>query len=365
MVSDITYLATLEESVYVLPLVGKIPLGKILIAIGIFIGLNILFWLVRKVLLVRLRAWSRKTSTDIDDTIVAAIESIKSWVYSIVSIYAALHLFEWSPLVDKVFLGVLLSALLWQAIKIVYCFLNYGVLRYARKHSESGELDANASTMADLIRLLVGIALWTLGGLFILANLGINVTSLIAGLGIGGIAIAFALQGVLSDLFASFSLYFDRPFRIGDFIVIGQDSGTVEKIGVKSTRIRTLQGEELVVSNAELTTARVQNFKKMDERRIAMNIGIAYETPYEKVARLDKIIREAFAAFDGGRIDRVFFTTFGDSALIFEIVYFIESPEMIDYLQVQERFNLQLLKTFADEGINFAYPTRTIYTKAL
>ncbi len=363
MFSDLTYISTLENFTYMLPLIGEVPVGRILIAAGIFVSLNILFWVIRAVVLVRLRNWSKKTTTDIDDTIVSAVESIKSWVYSIVSVYAALNIFEWSDLVDKIFLGILLAALLWQGIKIVFCFLDYAVERYARKHSETGQLDANTSTIADLVRLLAGIAMWTLGGLFILANLGINVTSLIAGLGIGGIAVAFALQGVLSDLFASFSIYFDRPFRIGDFIVVGQDSGTVEKIGIKSTRVRTLQGEELVISNAELTTARVQNFKKMDERRVVMNIGITYETPFETVENLPSIVREAFESFEGGRIDRVFFTTFGDSALLFEIVYFIESGEMVEYLKVQERFNLQLFKTFTDQGIEFAYPTQTIYNK--
>jgi small-conductance mechanosensitive channel len=312
---------------------------------------------------VRLESWSKKTSTDIDDTVVAAVEGIKSWVYSVVSIYAALNIFNWPELVDKIFLGILLAALLWQAIQIALIFINYAVMRYAKSHARDGEVDANATTMAELVRLLAGIALWTLGGLFILANLGIDVTSLIAGLGIGGIAVAFALQGVLSDLFASFSIYFDRPFRIGDFIVVGQDMGTVEKIGIKSTRIRTLQGEELVISNAELTTARVQNFKKMEERRVVMNIGITYETPYEKVESLPDVVRQAFESFEGGRLDRVFFTTFGDSSLIFEIVYYIETGDMVEYLKVQERFNLQLFKTFAEKGIDFAYPTQTIYTK--
>ena len=129
-----------------------------------------------------------------------------------------------------------------------------------------GIIDPNTATASNMVGLLARVILWALGILFVLSNLGIEVTSLLAGLGIGGIAIAFALQGILSDLFSSFSLYFDKPFRIGDYVVIGQHSGTVEKIGIKTTRIRTLQGEELVVSNNELTTTRVQNFKKMQER---------------------------------------------------------------------------------------------------
>lgn len=364
MSSLYTAYSTFSALVYTVPVFGPVSVGKIIIAGSLFIGLTAFFFVVRKIILVRLHQLAKHTETDIDDTLITAIKSIKPWVYSIVALFAALQLFTWPSLIDRIILGSLLFALLWQAIQIAYCFLDYGVARYARSRSETETLDGNAAMMTELVRLLAGIVLWTLGGLFILANVGINVTSLIAGLGIGGIAIAFALQGILADLFASFSIYFDRPFRIGDFIVVGQDKGTVEKIGIKSTRIRTLQGEELVISNAELTTARVQNFKRMDERRVVMQVEIAYETPYEKVASLPQHIREAFAAFPGGRLDRVFFTTFGPSALIFEIVYYIESADMVEYLTVQEQFNLQLLKTFTEEGIAFAYPTQTIYTKA-
>jgi small-conductance mechanosensitive channel len=206
--------------------------------------------------------------------------------------------------------------------------------------------------------------LWVLGGLFILSNLGIEVTSLIAGLGIGGIAVAFALQGILSDLFSSFSIYFDKPFRIGDFIVIGTDSGIVERIGIKSTRIRTLQGEELVVSNAELTTARVQNFKKMQERRIVTNFGITYETDAQLLRQVKSVVQDIFGCIDGAKLDRVFFTTFGDSALQYEVVYFVSSSEYAEFLRVQEEFNIALFEKFAELGIDFAYPTQTIYTKA-
>lgn len=348
---------------YTVPYVGVVPVGTIVVALLVFAGLNVLFWLLRKIIIVRLEALSSKTSTDIDDTVIGAVRGIRTWVYSTVSLYAALNLFEWSELTDKIFLGIFLAAVLWQLIEIAICFISYAVERYARQHQVDGMIDANTSTMAELIRLIARIVLWTLGGLFLLSNLGINVTSLLAGLGIGGIAVAFALQGVLSDLFASFSIYLDRPFRIGDFIVVGNDSGTVEKIGVKSTRIRTLQGEELVISNAELTTARVQNFKRMDERRIVTTVGVTYDTEYQLLEQLPQIVKDAFESFEGGRLDRVFFTAFGDSALQYEIVYYIESPDMVDYLEVQQRFNLQLFKTFAEKGIAFAYPTQTIYTK--
>jgi small-conductance mechanosensitive channel len=219
--------------------------------------------------------------------------------------------------------------------------------------------------MAGAATLLAKIVLWVLGIIFVLSNIGIEVTSLIAGLGIGGIAIAFALQGVLSDLFASFSLYLDRPFRIGDFIVIGNDAGTVEKIGIKTTRIRTLQGEELVVSNTELTTTRVQNFKKMEERRIVMKFGITYETPQDKIELVDPTVEAIFAEIDGARLDRVHFESFGDFALIFELVYHVENSSYDEFMDIQETFNMALLRKFAELGIEFAYPTQLVYHREL
>lgn len=358
--------AFVPELYFNLPVIGVVNLQLLIIALIVFFGLNFLFWLIRGVVIDRLKHLSTKTSTDIDDVLVSAVESIKSWVYSIVSVYAALHIFPLNDTVDTVLSAVFLFAVVWQAIKVASIFINYFATRFLEKDEDGdGKIDPNAATASNMLTLIAQILLWSLGGLFVLSNLGVNVTSLIAGLGIGGIAIAFALQGILSDLFASFSIYFDKPFRIGDLIVVGGDTGTVEKIGIKSTRIRTLQGEELVVSNAELTTARIQNFKRMQERRIVAQFGITYETPQKDIEAIPTEVEEIFTALDGGRLDRVHFTSFGDSALIFELVYYVESSVYTDYLDIQQKFNFALMKRFADMGVEFAYPTQTIYTKAV
>jgi small-conductance mechanosensitive channel len=262
--------------------------------------------------------------------------------------------------------GVFLFAVVWQAIESATTLIRFLTTTFLEKDEDGdGLVDPNSATASNMVTLISKIVLWSLGLLFVLSNLGIEVTSLIAGLGIGGIAIAFALQGILSDLFASFSLYFDKPFRIGDFIVIGSDVGTVEKIGIKTTRIRTLQGEELVVSNNELTSTRIQNFKKMDERRIVTQFGITYETPQEKVREVPGIVERIFGDLEGGRFDRAHFTTFGDSALIFEVVYYIESSDYNQFLNIQQAFNFDLMRRFAELGIEFAYPTQTIYSKTV
>lgn len=335
-----------------------------LLALAIFLGLNILFYIVKHIVVQRLLTLAERTNVVFDNVLIEAIRDIRPWVYSLVSVVVAASVFTLPRIPEMILYGVMYAALVWQAIEIILRVLNFVIMRMVRTSNDDSATDeAHATTAAHMITLVARIALWSLGILFVLSNLGIEVTSLIAGLGIGGIAVALALQGILSDLFASFSLYFDKPFRIGDFVTIGQDSGTIEKIGIKTTRIRTIQGEELVVANTELTTTRVHNFKKMKERRIVTEFGITYETDPVLVARVPELVRASFDANEGGRIDRVHFTTFGDSALIFEVVYYVESSEYVEYLRIQENFNLDLLKRFKEYGIEFAYPTHTVYTK--
>lgn len=357
-------IALFPEMNYQLPFIGQFDFRLIVAALTVVVALNILFWLLRRIVIVRLKALSVKTSTDIDDTVVSAVERIRPWVYTIVSVFVALQFFPLPELSQKIATGIFLFAIVWQVIEVVAVFVNYFTTHFLEKDEDGdGVVDPNAATASHLVTLIARIVLWSVGVLFVLSNLGIEITSLIAGLGIGGIAVAFALQGILSDLFASFSLYFDKPFRIGDFIVIGSDSGTVEQIGIKSTRIRTLQGEELVVSNAELTSARVQNFKKMSERRIVTQFGVTYETPQERVKEIPGVVERIFGALEGARLDRVHFTTFADSALVFEVVYYVESSDYTEFLNIQQAFNFDLMQRFAELGIDFAYPTQTIYTK--
>lgn len=344
-----------------LPYFGAINATPILLALALFFGIIIAVKLVLWTILARLRSLSEKTTTDVDDVVIGAVASIRLWVYTIIAAYVAITLFAIPGWAQITLDAVLYVAVIWQLVEVALQFVRYGTKRMVEKDEDGdGEVDPNAATASDMINLIARIVLYVFGAIFVLSNLGIEVTSLIAGLGIGGIAIAFALQGILSDLFASFSIYFDKPFRIGDFIVIGSDMGTVEKIGIKTTRLRTLQGEELVVSNAELTTARVQNFKKMEERRIVTEFGITYETSAENLRAVNGIVKEIVDRVDGIRFDRVHFKTFGDSALIFELVYYVTSDDYVQYMDGQEQLNLELFDAFAQKGIDFAYPTQTL-----
>lgn len=347
-----------------IPFFGSVNLTPYIAAAIVFGVLSGVFWIIREVIVSYAKKLSQKTNSDVDDVFVEVAESIHSFFYTIVALYFSLQLFVLPSWLDTTATTVFLVVVSWQVIRILGRFVQYGAERFIEKDEDGdGEIDPNAATASSMVRLLSQIVFWALGVIFILSNLGIEVTSLIAGLGIGGIAIAFALQSILGDLFSSFSIYLDKPFRVGDYIVIGDASGTVEKVGIKTTRIRTLQGEELVVPNGELTSSRIQNFKRMQQRRISTEFGVLYETPQELVARIPQIVRDAFDEVGEGRMDRVHFTSFGDSALIFSVVYYVDSSEYVDFLNIQEKFNLALMKRFANEGIEFAYPTQTLYVK--
>ena len=169
------------------------------------------------------------------------------------------------------------------------------------------------------------------------------------------------MQNILEDLFSSFSIYFDRPFEIGDFIVTGSHSGTVSKIGLKTTRIQALQGEEIVISNKELTTSRIQNFKKMKERRVPIMIGTTYDTPNEKLEKIPGIVEEICTHNDLIRLDRVNFFNFSASSLDYEIILFFSTGDYNSYMAAREQFNLELKAEFEKAGIDFAFPTQTLY----
>ncbi len=232
------------------------------------------------------------------------------------------------------------------------------LMRQAKRRTET---DAGVATTLLALAFLARTAVWSVVILLILANLGIDVTAMVAGLGIGGIAIALAAQNILGDLFASASIMLDKPFLLGDFIVVGADMGTVEHIGLKTTRVRSLSGEQLIFANSELLKCRIRNFKRMNERRIVFGIGITYETPAEQVAVIPAMFREAVESQSATRFDRAHFKRFGDSALEFEVVYYVLAADYNIFMDIQQAINLAILRRFAAERIAFAYPTQTLY----
>lgn len=215
-----------------------------------------------------------------------------------------------------------------------------------------------------LLRAVGLSVVWSVALLGILANLGVEITAMVASLGVGGIAIALAAQNVLGDLLASLSIVLDRPFEVGDFIVVGPDVGTVERIGLKTTRVKSLSGEQLVFGNSDLLTSRVRNFKRMKERRVVLKFGLLYSSPSDKVQQVPGEVKGIIEAQDGVRFDRAHFCGFGESALDFEVVYWILSPEYNDFMNTQQRVNLALLGRVRELELEFAFPTRTLHVAA-
>lgn len=224
--------------------------------------------------------------------------------------------------------------------------------------------EANPAGATHLILggLVARIVLWSIAALVTLDNLGFNITTLMASLGVGGIAVALAVQNILGDIFSSVSISLDKPFVIGDFIVVDSYMGTVEYVGMKTTRLRSLGGEQIIFSNTELLKNRIRNYKRMQERRVLFEFGIAYETPKAEIERIPQMVREIVTADSlQTRFDRAHFKGYGDSALLFEVVYYVLTPDYNQYMDIQQAINLALLEKFRQCGIAFAYPTRTLY----
>jgi small-conductance mechanosensitive channel len=231
-----------------------------------------------------------------------------------------------------------------------------------RAFQRSRDQNPAGATHLMVAGLIARILLWSIALLVILDNLGFNITTLMASLGIGGIAVALAVQNILGDIFSSVSIALDKPFVIGDFIVVDNFMGTVEYVGLKTTRIRSLGGEQIIFSNTELLKNRIRNFKRMQERRVLFEFGIAYETSYENIERIPKMVEEIISSHTTDtRFERAHFKNYGDSALQFEVVYHVLTADYTKYMNIQQAINLALLKEFRKYCIAFAYPTRTLY----
>lgn len=223
--------------------------------------------------------------------------------------------------------------------------------------------DPASITTLSVLNLISKIILWSIIVLLVLDNLGVNITALVAGLGVGGIAVALAVQTILGDLFASLSIVLDKPFVVGDFLIVDDLLGSVEYVGLKTTRLRSLSGEQLIFSNSDLLKSRIRNYGRMYERRVVFNIGVTYQTPRDKLIKIPKIIREAVEQQDKTRFDRSHFKEYGDFALIFESVYYVLGPDYNEYMDIQQAINLHIHEGFEQEGIEFAYPTQTLFVQ--
>lgn len=299
-----------------------------------------------------------RTETLLDDLAIEIVRNVKKYFMFFLSLYLGLIWVKIEPrnrlLIDKAFILIAL----FQFALLAGLIINFWVTKHLKVKSSTDY--AMASTLG-LINISVKAVVYSILFLLALNNLGVDITALIAGLGVGGIAVALALQNILGDLFASLTIVLDKPFIVGDFIVVGDFMGSVEHIGIKTTRVRSISGEQLVFGNGDLLQSRIKNYKRMAERRIAQNLTVTYQTSSEMLEKIPSIIKAIIVNQTKARFDRCHFLRFQDSSLEFELVYWVESAEFNDYADRAHAINLAIFKEFNNLKIDFAYPTRTLH----
>jgi small-conductance mechanosensitive channel len=334
------------------------PLHDWGLAIALAVVSFSLFLVVKRFLVVRIGRRAERTETPLDNVIVDLVRRTRPLLLLFPAIYLGSMFLEITATAHNVLRVVTIVALLIQVGIWASVGMDLWTARYRRLRLEE---DASSVMLIGALSFITKLVLWSVLMLLALANMGVDVTALVAGLGVGGIAIALALQNVLGDLLASLSIVLDKPFIIGETITVGEFTGTVENIGLKTTRIRSLTGEQLVFPNGDILQSRIRNWKRMVERRVVQRFGVTYQTPPEKVERIPKMVREIVEAQEDTRFDRAHFFQFGDSSLDFEVVFYILSPEFALHMDRRQAVNLALMRAFAAEGIDFAYPTRTLW----
>ena len=330
------------------------------VSVIIFITTLLILYFFKRVVIVKLKKLSLKTKTDIDDFIIGLLDQIRRPVYVLIAFFLASRRLSLSQSVDKVIVSVLIIALVFKGIKILQAIVAYFVEKMYL--GPDAKLDKSGARATRSLTTALNWVIWAGGAVFLLDNLGIKISAVIAGLGIGGVAVALAAQSILGDLFSSFAIFLDKPFKIGDFIIVGDLLGVVEHVGIKTTRIRSLWGEQLVFPNSDLTNSRIRNYKKMQKRRVSFKIGVVYQTTHDQLKKIPRIVTEIVKNVDKATLDRVHFLSFADFSLVFEIVYYVDGSDYNLYMDIQQEINLALKENFEKAGIEFAYPTQTLYT---
>lgn len=328
-----------------------------IIALGMFLGGLVFIRLFRRILLSALKKWAAGTEGVYDDFIVAETSrSLIPLLYFGV-FYASLHYLTLTPAAIRVINVLSLLYLTFFVVRLIIAVLRFVLMQYLGRQ-ENGE---EKQKQIRGVMVIISAVIWAIGLVFLMDNWGFDVTAIITGLGIGGIAIALATQHILGDLFSYFVILFDRPFEVGDFIIVQDKVGTIEYIGIKTTRLRSLTGEEIVCSNTDLTNSRVHNFKKMERRRIVFKVAVIYDTPLEQLERIPGMLKHVIENEPNVTFDRAHLFNLADSWLEFECVYYVVTSDYVQYMDAQQSINLQLIKEFRQEGIEFAFPSQSIY----
>jgi small-conductance mechanosensitive channel len=327
-----------------------------LAALGVALAVTVALVVIKNVAVHRLGIIAARTTTRLDDVAVAAIDSTRLLVQLIFGLYAGAAMLALPPEVRTVvnrtaIVAGLIQAAIWGTTALRHWLQQY----YDNRASDPGR-----ATSAAAVGFIARMVLWIVILLMILENLGVNITTLVASLGIGGIAVALAVQNVLGDLFASLSIVLDKPFVIGDFIIVDKYLGTVEYVGLKTTRIRSLGGEQLVFSNADLLRSRIQNMARLESRRAAFTVAVPFETAPDVLRAIPGMLADIVRTQPKVTLDRSHFAGIGPSSMNFEVVYFYGSPDYLAFMDVQQEIFLQVATGFAERGIEFAVPTQTL-----
>ena len=278
----------------------------------------------------------------------AALQGTQPWFLIVVALFVGAQFVTLPPKADRLvdhvaLIGTIVQAALW-ASRAIRGWLGHQV-------AATRETDAAAATTVSVLGFFVQLGLWSVVLLLALENLGFNITALLAGLGIGGIAVALAAQGVLGDVFASIMIALDKPFAIGDFIVVENMMGTVEHIGLKTTRLRSISGEQIVIANGDLLKTRLRNFQRLRERRVEFSFNVPNDTPAEKLALIPGLLRQAIEAQPKARFERAHFKSFDDNKLLFEAAYYVSDRDYNRYMDIQQAINLAAYERLQEESI--------------
>lgn len=330
-----------------------------LVALCIFLGSVITLNLIKKMILTRLRVLVSKTETKFDDLLLDLGSQTLLPLLYLSAVYFSVRQLALNPIFEKL---VNAAAVIILTIQITRLLLAAAVF-FIEKTWLRTEVQKGSSSITKSIMTMVKIVIWGLGVVFILENLGFNISAVMAGLGIGGVAVALAAQTILGDLFNYFVIFFDRPFEEGDFIVFDDYMGHIENIGIKSTRIRALGGEQITISNSHLMGTKIRNYKRMAERRVLFKFGVIYETPNEKLKKIPEIVKQIIQSVPKTRFDRAHFRDFGSYSLDFEAVYFVLGSDFNQYADIHQTIGFLLKESFEKEKIEFAYPTQVEYFK--
>ncbi|MCW5234952.1 mechanosensitive ion channel family protein [Verminephrobacter eiseniae] len=340
-----------------------LPLWNLMLALAAAVASYAVIGLLLRLLTGRAKTWAALTDGAAARTVVDVLEGTSRPLMLVLALLIGASLLDlpgrWENRLSQLwFVAMALQMGLWGRRTI-----DIGVRRYLERNGPANAATVTAQVSASATLLSWGLRslLWSVVLLAILSNVGVNITAFIASLGVGGIAVALAVQNILGDLFASLAIAVDKPFEVGDFITVGSISGTVQVIGLKTTRIRSLQGEQIVVSNTDLLKQTISNFRLLETRRIVFGFGVAYGTTPEQAQAIPGLVRRLIEAQPKLRFDRAHFKAFGASSLDYEVVYFVEDPAYGVYMDLQQSINLGLMRELQALGVEFAFPTRTLH----